>query len=210
MAETVQEDLGLTADQIEKIKALFTVAKERWREWLAKLRETLPPRRSFPQKEYEVRERKFRALQEDLKREKKEWQAKVLAILTPRQGERLKQIQLWEAIGATLARPEITKSLAISQKQHGTIRAVCDLEDKKLLAEWPDLRGLSRNERCQKMIGFARRSEELNEETMKSILEILTPEQRAKLDKLLGKRIEVRRPYEDLISEDLLLDDAEF
>ena len=123
MVETVQKDLGLTADQIGKLRDCVKIAGEEYRENVAKLREILPPSRQFAPGEYEARLREFRALAEDLRSKQKAFRTKILAMLTPSQSERLKQIQLQVAIPAALARPEIIKALNISEEQRGKICA---------------------------------------------------------------------------------------
>ncbi len=202
VVETVQENLGLNADQIQKIRDYVKISGERYREFLAKLRELFPPSRSFPQEEFDAREQEFRAFSEDVKRKGKELQTKILAMLTPSQSERLKQIQLQAAIPTALARPEIIKALDISEEQRGKIRALCDRMEKKQVAEWPSFHGLDPKERRQKMIEFMKEWDKVQAEATKPILDILTPQQRAKFEKLQGKRIDVTRPYDALIPED--------
>jgi Spy/CpxP family protein refolding chaperone len=200
--EAVQKDLGLTADQIAKIRDCVKTAGEMNREFAAKWHEILPPDGPFPREESEAREKKFRAFAEDWKRKGKELQTKLLAMLTPSQIDRLKQIQLQTAIAAALARPEIVKALDISQEQLGKIRALRDRLDEKLMARMPNLRGLNPKERRQKMIEFMKESDKAGVEAKEPILDVLTPEQRAKFDKVQGKKIEVKWAYETLIPED--------
>ncbi len=201
-AEAVQKDLGLTADQIEKIRDSVKIAAKLAREFRAKVRDILPPARTFPPEETAARENDFRALCEDGKSKCKEMQTTVLAMLTPSQSERLKQIQLQTAIPAALARPEIIKALDISEEQRGKIRALRDRMEKKQLAAWPKLRGLNQKERRQKVIEFMKESSKIAAEARKPMLDILTPEQRAKLEKLQGKKIEVTWPDDELMPED--------
>ncbi len=93
MVEAVKKDLGLTDNQIGKIKDFVKIDLEFYREFLAKSHELLPPSRPFPHEEFEAREREFRTLSEDFKRKQKELGTKILAVLTPSQSERLKQIR---------------------------------------------------------------------------------------------------------------------
>ncbi|MGO8691999.1 MAG: Spy/CpxP family protein refolding chaperone [Thermoguttaceae bacterium] len=202
MVEAVQKDLGLTADQIGKLRDCVKVAGEEYRENVAKAREILPPSRHFSPEEYEARQGAFRAFTEELRSKQKASRTKILAMLTPSQGERLKQIQLQVAIPAALARPEIIKALNISEEQRGKIRALCDRVDEKLLAALSHLGDLSPKERRQKMIEFMKESDKAQAEANKPILDVLTPEQRAKLEKLQGKKIEVTWPYDALMPED--------
>ncbi len=154
VAGSVQKDLGLTAEQIGKIRDWVKVSFEQGREFWAKSREILPPSQHFTPDEYEARRREFRALAADAERKGKEMRTKLLAMLTPSQSARLEQIQLQRSLAATLARPEIIKALDISQEQSGRIRALRERTGEKWSAESPDLRGLSRKERRQKMIEF--------------------------------------------------------
>ena len=147
------EDVGLTAEQIGKIRDWVKVSFEQGREFWAKSREILPPSQHFTPDEYEARRREFR-LAADAERKGKEMRTKLLAMLTPSQSARLEQIQLQRSLAATLARPEIIKALDISREQSGKIRALRERTGEKWSAESPDLRGLSRKERRQKMIEF--------------------------------------------------------
>ena len=70
--ETVQKDLGLTPNQIGKIKDLGKISERRSREFNAKLREILPPSRSFTPEEAEARQRESLALFADWKSQVKE------------------------------------------------------------------------------------------------------------------------------------------
>jgi Spy/CpxP family protein refolding chaperone len=202
MLETVQKDLGLTVDQRGKIGDLVKVSERQSQEFWAKSREVLPPSRSFPTEEFEVREQEFRALCEDFKRKGKQLRTKALEMLTPTQSERLRQIQLQANIPAALARPEVIKALDISDEQRGKIRTLRDRVDEKTLAGWPDLRDLDPKECRQRLIQFMKECDKAQAEAKKPILDVLTPEQRAKFEELQGKKIEVTWPYDAWIAED--------
>jgi Spy/CpxP family protein refolding chaperone len=200
VVEAVQKDLGLTADQIGKIRDCAKFCFQQGREFRAKSREILPP--SLPAAESDAREREFRALAEDFQRKGKEMRTKLLAMLTPSQSERLKQIQLQTAIPTTLGRPEIIKALDISEEQSRKIRALRDRLGKELFPKFPDLRGLDPKELRQKVIEFMKKQDQAQAEENKAVLEVLTAEQRAKLEKLLGKKIEVTMPYDAVTPTD--------
>ena len=205
VVEAVQKDLGLTVDQIEKIRDSFRMSQACWREFNAKWQEIYPPRQSFPSEEAAARERKlqtlkFQTLSDDYKREGKELRTKFLGILTANQSERLKQIELQTAVAAALERPEIIKALQISEEQRTKIEAMKDrLSDER---SPPDLRHLNPKERRQKMIEFMKESDKASAATNKLILDILTPEQRAKFENLQGTKIEAKWPYDELLPED--------
>ena len=103
VVDAVQKDLGLTADQIEKISDSVRVGQTRWREYLAKSKEIFPPGQSFPSEEAAARQRKLQTLSDDQKREGKEMRTKALAMLTANQSQRLKQIR---ASDGSRGRPE--------------------------------------------------------------------------------------------------------
>ena len=200
VVEAVQKDLGLTADQIEKIRSSVRSSQTRWREFNAKLHEILPPGQSFPSEEAATRQRKEQTLSEDYKREGKEMRTKLLAMLTADQNERLKQIELQTAVAAALARPEIIHALQISEEQGKKIDVLKDRLSDKFSP--PDLRHLNSKERRQKTIDFMKESDKASAATNRLVLDVLTPEQRAKFEKLRGKKIEVNWPYDELLPED--------
>jgi Spy/CpxP family protein refolding chaperone len=198
--ETVQKDLGLRDDQIEKIRDCVRIARELYRDFPAKSRELLSPSRHFTPEEAEKAEarwkREFRALSEDLNRKSKVLQTKVLAMLTPSQRERLKQIQLQAVVPAALTRPEIVKALDISEEQRGRIRALRDRTAEKRLAKWSEIDRLRPQERRQKLTEFVKESDKAQAELKRLVLDVLTPEQRAKFQELQGKKIDVTWPYD--------------
>jgi hypothetical protein len=202
LVDTVQKDLGLTPDQIEKVRDLVKIANERSRACLAKQQDILPNHVQFKPEEFEARKREFLAWYEDFKSSGKKLVATTLAMLTPNQIERLKQIQLQTAISTALAKPEIIKALDISEEQRARIRAVCDRVDAKTSAEFPSLHGLGPKEQRQKAIEFMEKSDKAWAEAEKPILDVLTPAQRAKFEKLQGKKIVVTWPHDALEPHD--------
>jgi len=203
MLETVQKDLGLTVDQIEKIKGFAKIGLEQYHDFVAKHNEILPPSQSFPSEEFEARQRKLQQMMDELQSKGKELSTKVGAMLTPAQLERLKQIQIQATVPGVLARPQMIKALGISKEQGEKIRALCDGVDEKFLAEHPALRGHGPKERRQDLIKIMKEQDKAWEQARKPILDVLTPEQRAKLDKLQGKKIEITWPYDELVLEDI-------
>ena len=202
--EAVQTDLGLTADQAQKLRDFIKTGDALGRARFAEMKDRtakLQSQRVSPG-ESEARQRELRAWFAKLKGEEKEFRTKVLAILTPSQSERLKQIQLQDAVPAALGRPEIVKALDLSKEQRERIRVICDRVEEKQRAAWPDLRDLNRKERRQKMIEYMEESHKAYAEAKKPILDVLTREQRAKFESLLGKKIEVTWPFDQMIPED--------
>ncbi len=199
MVETVQGDLGLTADQIGQLRDLAKISEGRSREFSAKLREILPPSRSFPPKELEARKRKFQAWASEWQNDNKASRTKALAMLTPSQNERLEQIRIQAAIPDSMARPVIIKALGLSKEQRAKIRSLCDHMNQKVSARYPDLRDLTPKERHLKLIEFAEESDQVMAEDTKLILNVLTAEQRTKLNKLKGKKVDLTRFHDALM-----------
>ena len=102
-SDTVQKDLGLTADQIRQHRSFIDLSEEARREFRAGFDEL----RNSKIKDSETKERDFQKLSEDFDRKSKELRAKVLTDLTPGQYHRLKQIELQKSILDTLNRPDI-------------------------------------------------------------------------------------------------------
>jgi Spy/CpxP family protein refolding chaperone len=202
-SESVQKDLGLTADQIETIKHWVKTNQGRLQEFLAKVREILPPSQHFSPDEATARQREVRALEEDFRNKTKELRTKILAMLTPSQSERLEQIRLQTAVAAALARPEIIKALGITPEESKRISDLRDRIDQKQTSKWLAFAGRAPQIRREKMIEFAKEWDKAEAEANKQILELLTPEQRAKFEKLRGKQIEVTSPYDSLRPEDV-------
>jgi hypothetical protein len=201
MLKTVQRDLGLTADQTDKLDKLKNASTTEFRNFTAKARDILPPHRHFTTEEFEAREQKFRALSDEFKRKSKELQSQALGILTRAQNERLKEVQLQTSIPAALARPEIVETLHISKEQTATIRSLCNQTEEQLLAKWPNLRGLSPEQRRQRIIEYMKESDRAYASDAKRILDVLTPQQRTQFEKLQGRKIEITWPYDEMIPE---------
>lgn len=200
--ETVQQDLGLTEDQIQKIRDIAKIGKERSQQFQAKMRDTLPPSGAFSPDVSEARQRELKKFCEDWRNRGKELRTQTLAMLTPSQSQRLKQIQLQVAIPAALGCPEIIKALELSEEQREKIRTLGQSMKENLSAELPSLDNLDPKELRQNMIELLKESAKAQAETNKQAFDLLRPEQRAKFEELLGKRIEVTWPYDTLIPED--------
>ena len=201
LAEAVQKDLGLTPDQMGKIRDFVKANRERSREWVARWPDLSSspgdirkcPRRGGGSSRCTVR---------DLQREQKESRARVVGMLTPSQTERLKQIQLQRAIAAALAGPDLVKALAISEEQLAKIRPLSDRIAEKRLAELHGLDGLNPKERRNRLIELSKKFDKAQAEANRLAIGALTPEQRAKLDKFVGKEIGVTWDYDVLVPDD--------
>ena len=144
----------------------------------------------------------FGHCQRILRESKRSWGRRSLAVLTPSQSERLRANSDPGGNSDALARPEIIKALDISKEQREKIRTLTDRMEKKQFAGSPNLHGLNSRERRQKVIEHMRESHKIQVETTKPILDVLTPDQRAKFDNLQGRKIEVRWSDDELIPQD--------
>ena len=124
--------------------------------------------------------------------------ARVIGMLTPSQSERLKQIQLQQAIASTLVKPEFVKALNISKEQLERIRPLSDRIGEKQSAKLHELDGLTREERRKKFMELTKEQDKAQAEANKLALDVLTPEQRAKLEEFTGQEIEVTWDYDAL------------
>jgi hypothetical protein len=203
ITDAVQENLGLTADQKGKIRDFVKVSGERSRDFAAKWPDFSVS--GAPVEMSEARTREFRAWLHDWQSKEKELRAKVVGMLTPSQSERLEQIQLRYAIAAALARPNLIKALDISQEQLAKLRPLSHRIVERQLAKLHDLDGLPPKQRRKKLIELSKQWDKAQEEANKLALEVLTPEQRAKLEKLVGKEIEVTWDYDALVPDDGVL-----
>lgn len=176
--ESVQKDLQLTPEQIDKLKELGKTTVEGGREQWAKLRDLSPEDRQAKMKELRP---KMQARGEEIKK-------KVEAILTTQQLARLKEIRLQADGPAALVNADVVKALNLTDEQKEKI--------KTLRQQVADLRKeagkLSREERQKKRAEMMEKMQKLREKVLADIVALLTPEQRAQLEKLKGKKIELK------------------
>ncbi len=174
LKETVQKDLQLTADQVAKLKDVVKTVDDSAKEAFAGIRDL----------SREERQAKRKEMREKMLTQTKDARKKVEAILTSRQTERFKQIRLQVAGAAAFLDAEVTKALDISEEQRGKLRDPMG----KLWAERGDFRNLSQEERGKRLA-------EVREKAQKAIMEVLTPDQKTKLEEVGGEedRVEAVR-----------------
>ena len=131
-SESVQLDLKLTPEQIDKVKELGKT-----------LREGLPEPGTFRNLTPEERRAKFAELQPKLKARAEETKKKIGEILTKEQMERLKQIRLQAAGPGALSDPDVVKALNLTDEQKEKIKTL-----RKQIADlMTENRKLTRDER---------------------------------------------------------------
>jgi hypothetical protein len=202
IVEAVQKDLGLSADQMGKLMDDIQFAKERSREFAAKCPELSVS--GVPVEMSEARSREFQASLKEMLSVQKELWAKTVGMLTPSQSDRLKQIQLQHTLATALTRPEIVEALDISEKQLAKIHALTDGMIEKQLAELNNRHNFGPKERRENLIKYAKEQDEAEAEANKHALDVLTPEQRVKLEKIVGKQIKLEWDYDALVPDDVL------
>jgi Spy/CpxP family protein refolding chaperone len=181
LIDAVKNDLQLTTDQVEKIKDVMKSAREATRGAFPDLRGLSP----------EDRRAKLKEMREKMQTQAKESRKKIEAILTPAQLERFKQIRMQVTGPSAFGNPEVAKALDISKEQTEKIKALME----KMRGQWGErggLRNLSPEERRKKLAELGEKITRDRSETLKAILEVLTPQQREKFDKLQGKKIELK------------------
>jgi len=200
MADAVQKDLGLTTDQVKKIMDYAEFSREQSREWVAKWPDF--PISNVPARTTEAGALEFQAWIKDWQSKQKELRAKVVGMLTPSQSERLEQIRLQQRISVALTQPELIEALTVSETQLARIRPLSNGIGEKRLAESRGLFSLPPQERRDKLIELRKKWDKAEAEANKLAIDVLTPEQQAKLEKLVGKHVEVTWDYDDLVPSD--------
>jgi hypothetical protein len=159
--ELIKAELKLTDDQITKLTALRPE----------------PPAQGAPQPTPEERQK-----------QREEMQKKINDILTPAQEQRVKQIQLQMQGTRALTSEEVVKELGLSEKQVAEIEAAREAGRPQMGGGQQQGGTSPTPEERQKMI---EQFQKAREEANKKVLAILTPAQRAKWEKMLGKKFEM-------------------
>jgi Spy/CpxP family protein refolding chaperone len=120
---------------------------------------------------------KVKALAAEPRGNRQDMEKKIAEILKPEQVERLKQIRLQMGGAAALANREVVKALGLSDDQVAKLKAIQDAARAKM-------QDVPREERRAKMA-------EMRKETMDKAIEVLTPPQREKYEKLKGAKIDI-------------------
>jgi len=162
--DQVRKELEIVDDQVEQLTELQQKMREEMRELFSGMREL----------DAEQRQEAFAAAREKMGELQKEMQAKADKILLPHQTERLKQIGLQMQLQSrgtsrSLMEGDLAETLNITEEQKN------QLEEAAKQA----------TEEMNEKIAAAR------EEARQKVLQALTPEQRAQLEKLIGDEFEM-------------------
>jgi len=171
----VQKELGLTEDQVTKVKDALAKVNDKHKDDLAKLRDLSREERTT--KGAEIR----KAISADTD--------KALAdVLKPDQAKRLKQIQLQMRGAQAFADPEVAEALKLTESQKKDIKTIQEDATKQMRAMFEGGRpGADAREKMTK----------LRKETNDKIMDVLKADQKKKYEQLTGKPFQVqfdRRP----------------
>lgn len=171
----VQEELGLSEDQVGKLRTL----REEFQE---KQRASRGDQQGFRDLSEEQRRERMTAMMEANRKLNAEFEPKIAEILDDVQVERLQQIK-WQAAGIEALRDEeVSKKLSISQEQQDKIAGVFrEFQEKQREAF-----GAARGDREAAREGFER-ARELRETRDKQALDVLTDSQKKQFEELKGE-----------------------
>lgn len=185
----VQKELGLGAEQIEKVGEVSQAYREELRNEMQGLGFS---REDFQDLSGEERRQKIRELREKRatisRKLNEKYRAKLSEVLEAEQIERLKQIA-WQAAGsAALSDPELVTALGLTKEQQDRLVAVSREYAQKtrelFRGGFQGGQGGSREERFEKV-------RKLQEEREAKQSEVLTEDQQKKLKQLQGKPFDV-------------------
>jgi len=170
---TVQKELELVDDQKAKLKEAGQKAQAAMREMFSGMRDLSEEDRRAKMQEMG---KKMQAQAEQMKKAIEE-------ILLPHQLERLKGIALQVAGVQALNDKEVQQDLKLTEEQVAKIKSINEAAGKKIRALFAD-EDLDRRTMGTKM-------QEIRKDTEKQILDVLTDEQKASLEKMKGEKLEI-------------------
>lgn len=169
MNEEVRKEIELLEDQESDLRAMGEEIRDEIREEMGDMFRGM---RDLSPEEREARMEDIRARMDEVR---KEAEGRMAKILLPHQVERLKQIEVQQQIqregGAALAEGSLAEKLNLSDEQKAQMTAKA-AEARKELEE---------------------KIRQARQEAQEKILSILTPEQRAQYDAMVGTPFELQR-----------------
>lgn len=207
----VQEELKLSEDQLEQLRALGEKMREQGGDVMREAMEKLGGREALRELEPEERRAKFEKMMEEFRPEMekraKEMEDQIAEILEGPQFKRLKQIEVQLQGIDALVRDDIIQALELTEAQQKEIKGILEERNSKRQELGEQMRGafqggfrdMSEQERAQtreKMGQMRAKGEAINNEAQKKAMGVLTDDQKAKLPNLMGEPFEFRRPGE--------------
>jgi Spy/CpxP family protein refolding chaperone len=179
--EKVQKDLELVDDQKDKLKKLGQETMESWRKKAGDMSGL-------------SNEERMKKMGEVGREMQEETQKKVEEILLPHQVERAKQIhlqsQLEFAPGMALASPELVKDLGLTDDQQSKIKGINEEAMKAMREMWAGGRP-NDDEDHEKRQKARQEMETKRKENNAKLMDVLTSEQKEKLEKMKGPKFDV-------------------
>ena len=179
--ESVQQELKLTAEQQEKIDQLQGQLRQEMFGMFDLFRRL---RSAETDQEREAAQAEIDKARGELRKKAEEALQK---ILSPEQFQRLKQLELQQRGPRALADEEQAQSLGLSQEQRQKIQQHLDQLEEKQRQLFEGLRDLPRDQRRQRFETLREQVDQLRQQTEQAILQVLTQEQRAKWEQMLGE-----------------------
>ena len=136
-SETVQKDLELTTEQVDKVKDLAKSA----------MKDLMPKLEGLRDLSQEDRRAKLKDLRPKLEAQGQETKKKIEAILTPKQMERLKGIRLQVLGAGAFNDPEVVKALNLTDEQTDKIKKIVKETIDKVAELTKGVGTMSRQER---------------------------------------------------------------
>jgi len=176
--EKVQKELELVPEQKEKLKEIADKAA-------AKMRENRQAMMKLRDASEEDRRAKFTEMGNAMRAQAEQAKKDIEEVLLPHQIERLKQIAVQVRGLAALDDKEVQDALGITEEQKGKMKPVRD----EMMEKFRGSMGRGGDESERK----ARRDkmEAARKEVEGKILEILTPEQKEKFEKMKGAKLDI-------------------
>lgn len=174
-SEYVQQELNLTDDQKTKIRELAEGSR----------RQAPGGRggRDLSREEREKRIAEFREQQEKLNKQVNE-------VLTDEQQKRLQGIQLQLAGPQAVVRDDIAKEIGLTDSQREKIQGIVREQAQAARGSFEGLRELPEEERRAKFRELAEKRQAAEKETEAKINEVLTDQQKKKLEELKGEPVD--------------------
>ncbi len=179
--EKIQEELGMLDVQVEEAAALAEESGREAREFFAGVQDLEGEERRARMQEVMEKFRKSAP-----EREKKLTKQLEEILVEDAQLKRLKQISMQVQGSRALQNPEVLKSLNITDAQKKRFEALREEMGAQMREQFQNARDMSREERQAAM-------QKLGEEVEKKVNDVLTKEQKAKLEELRGEKFEFDR-----------------
>jgi Spy/CpxP family protein refolding chaperone len=130
------------------------------------------------------------ALSMELRENRANLGKRIAEILTAEQMKRLKQIRLQVEGVAAINSHEVAMTLGLTKDQRKTLKALQEQIGKQVQEAVTELKGLTVDERKQKMPEFYAKVEAIRKNTTEQALAVLTSSQRKEFEEMQGEKID--------------------